>query len=84
MSGSQSHEFSVALDDWKSVKAIPLRFHQLQNVADQLIRRHFDWLLDQTVHMVFNAPDFGKLLPLWHVVVDDSQAAVQRHGDGHA
>ena len=34
--------------------------------------------------VVLDAADFGKLLPLGHVVVDEAQAAVERHGDGHA
>src|SRR5436190_948080 len=40
--------------------------------------------LDETGYMKFHAADFGKLLTLRHVVMDEAERAVQRHGDGHA
>ena len=58
--------------------------NQLQHLADQLLGRHFDRLLDQAVDVVLHAADLGKLLPLGHVVMDQPQPAVERHRDGHA
>ena len=59
-------------------------FHHLQNVADELVGRNLDRLLNQAVDVVLHAADFGELLLLLHVVVDEPERAVERHGDGHA
>ena len=34
--------------------------------------------------MILHAADFGELLALGHVVVNEAEAAVERHGGGHA
>ena len=36
------------------------------------------------MNVVLHAADFGELLALGHVVMDQAQPAVKRHGDGHA
>ncbi len=43
-----------------------------------------DGFLNQAVDVVLDAADLGKLLPLRHVVMDEAEAAVERHRDGHA
>jgi len=50
----------------------------------KLVRGDLDRLLNQPVNVVFDTADLGKLLVLRHVVMDEAQAAVGRHRDGHA
>ena len=57
---------------------------QGEDVADELVRRHLDRLLDQAVDVVFHRRNLRELLALGHIVMDQAEAAVERHGDGHA
>jgi hypothetical protein len=57
---------------------------QGEDIADELVGRNFDRILDQAVDVVFDAADLGELLALGHVVMDEAEAAVEGHGDGHA
>ena len=59
-------------------------FDELEDVADELVGRDFDGVLDEAVDVVLDAADLGELLALGHVVVDEPQRAVEGHGDGHA
>jgi len=59
-------------------------FDEFEHVADVLFRRNLDGFLDQSVDVVFDAADLGQLLAFRHIVMDEAQPAVERHGDGHA
>ena len=84
MAREQAHQLALAVHHGKRAERKPLLRDQLQHLPDQLLRGHFDRLLDQAVDVVLHAADFGKLLPLGHVVMDQPQPAVERHRDGHA
>ena len=84
MAREQPNQLSGGIDDRKCAEN-PNRFcvDQFQNVADELLRRNVDGILNQAVNVVLDAAHFGKLLPLGHVVVNQPQRAVQSHGDRH-
>ena len=84
MSGQQADQFSLVIDDGKGAETEFFFFDQRQHVTNELIGRNSNGILDQAVDMIFYAADLGKLLPLRHVVMDETEAAVKGHGDGHA
>ena len=84
VAGKQPDEFSFFIHDGKRAEAEFFLLDQRQHVADELFRRNLDRFLDQAVDVIFHAADLGKLLALRHVVMDEAEAAVERHGDGHA
>jgi len=53
-------------------------------LGEELAGRDGNRFLDQTVNVILDAADLGKLLALRHVVMDEAEAAVGRHGNGHA
>ncbi len=56
----------------------------VERIAHELVRGDLNWVLDEAGDGVFDAADFGELLPVGHVVVDEAQPAVERHRSGHA
>ncbi len=84
VAGKQADQPAFAIHDRKRAETEFFLLNQREHVADELVGRHFDGFLNQAVDVVFDAADFGKLLALRHVVMDQAEAAVQRHGDGHA
>jgi hypothetical protein len=84
VAGQQADQFSFFVHYRKRAETEFLLFDEFQYVADELVGRDFDRLLNQAVNVIFHAADFGKLLPLGHVVMNQPQPAVERHGDGHA
>ena len=84
VAGKQADQFALFIHDRERAEAeFPFLDH-LQHVADELVGRDLDRFLNQAVDVVFDAADLGKLLALRHVVMDEAEAAVERHGDGHA
>ena len=55
-----------------------------EDVANEELGGDGDRVLDEAVDVAFYAGDFFHLLLGGHVVVDESEAAVEGHGDGHA
>jgi hypothetical protein len=49
-----------------------------------LIGRNTGGFLDEAVDVIFHAADFGQLLALRHIVMDQTKSAIQCHRDGHA
>ena len=84
MPGEQADEFPIGVHHREGAKPEPFRLDQLQHVADQLVWSNLDRLLDEAVHRVLHAADLGDLLALRHIVMDEAEAAVERHADGHA
>ncbi len=84
MAGKQADEFALVIHDGKCAEAEFFLFNQSQHITDELVRGDLDRLLNQPVNVVFDTADLGKLLVLRHVVMDEAQAAVGRHRDGHA
>ena len=58
--------------------------HHLQRVGDLLLRRHGDGIDDHAAFRALHLVDFGGLLLDGQIAVDDPQAALLGHGDGHA
>ena len=83
MARQQAHQLALAVHHGKRAERKSLLRNQLQHLLDQLLGGHFDRLLDQSVDVVLHAADFGKLLPIGHVVMDQPQSAVERHRDCH-
>ena len=84
MAGEQAEQLALVIHHREGAEPEFLLVDQAQDIADEHVRRHFDGVLDEALHVVFHAADLGELLPLGHVVMDEAQPAVQRHGDGHA
>ena len=82
--GQQAGQFTLPVHHRERAEGKPPFGDQLQHLPDQLLRRHLDRLLNQPMHVVLHAADFGKLLPLRHIVVDQPQPAVERQRDCHA
>ena len=84
VAGQEAEQLAGIVHDGERAELeLPL-LHHLQHVADELVGRNLDRLLNQAVDVVLHAADFGELLLLLHVVVDEPERAVERHGDGHA
>ena len=84
VAGQQPDQLSYFVNHREGSEREFLLLNDGQHVADELFRRNLDRFLDQTVDVVLHAADLGDLLPLRHVVMDEAQAAVERHRDGHA
>ena len=83
VAGQQADQFAPAVHYRECAEGkLPL-FDQTQDVTDHLVRRHFDRVLNQSMDVVLYAADFRELLAFGHVVVDQPQPAVQRHGNSH-
>ncbi len=72
VAGQKPDKFSLFIHDGKSPEREFFLLDHRQHVADELLRRNLDWLLDQTVDVVLHAADFGQLLPLRHIVMDEA------------
>jgi hypothetical protein len=84
VAGKQPNQFALVIHDGKSAEAEFFLLNQGQHIADELAGRDLDRFLNQTVNVIFDAADLGKLLALRHVVMDEAEPAVGRHGNGHA
>ena len=84
VAGEQADEFAFFIHDRKGAEAEFFLLNQREHVADELVGRDLDGLLDQAVDVVLDAADLGELLAFRHVVMDEAEAAVERHRDGHA
>ena len=84
VAGKQTDELALVIHDRKGAEREFFLLDHFQHVADELVGRDRDRFLNQAVNVVFDAADLGKLLALRHVVMDEAEAAVGRHGDGHA
>ena len=83
VAGQQTDELALPIHDGKSSEREFFLLDHGQHVADELLRRNLDRLLNQAVDVIFHAADFGELLPFRHVVMDEAEAAIERHRDGH-
>ena len=84
VAGKQADEFAFFIHHRKRAEAEFFLFNQRQHVADELVGRNFDRVLNQALDVIFDAADLRKLVALRHVVMNEAEAAVERHGDGHA
>ena len=84
VAGKQADEPALAIHDRKGAERKFAFLDHSQHVADELVRRDGDRFLDQAMNVVFDAAHLGQLLVLRHVVMDEAEAAVGRHGNGHA
>ena len=84
MTGQEAVQLAGGIHHGKRAEGeLPLVDH-LQHIADQLVGRDLDRVLNQPVYVILHAADFGELILLGHVVVDHAEPAVERHRDGHA
>ena len=84
VSGQQPEQFSLFIHNRKSAEPEFLLVNHLDDIADELVRRYLDGVLDQSMHVVFHAADFRKLVVFRQIVMNQAQSAVQRHGNRHA
>ena len=84
VAGKQADQFSFFVHDGKCSERKFAFLDDFQNVADELIGRNARGFLDQTVDVVFHAADFGQLLALRHIVMNQTKSAVERHRNRHA
>ena len=83
VAGEQADEFAVVANDGKGAEGVALGFDQLDHIAHGLVGWDRDRLLDESVDVIFDTADLLELLFLRHVVVDQPQAAIERHAGGH-
>lgn len=57
--------------------------NHFQDFADSHLRADSNGVLDKAVDVVFHTGNFFYLITLRHIVVDEAEAAAERHGDGH-
>mgnify|MGYP003334670250 CR=1 FL=1 len=55
-----------------------------ENLGDGIVGRDHRGVADHAVDVLLDATDLGDLIGLGHIVVQQAEAAVERHGDGKA
>lgn len=80
----QAGEAAGGVDDGERGEGKILGFDHREDVADKEFGGDGDGVLDEAVDVAFHAGDLFHLLLRRHVVVDEPEAAVEGHGDGHA
>ncbi|MFM1941824.1 MAG: hypothetical protein RI897_806 [Verrucomicrobiota bacterium] len=83
VAGEEAEEGALVIDDGESAEGEASFFDHFEHFTDELVWVDLDGVLDEAVDVVFDAADFGELLFLRHVVVDEAESAVEGHGDGH-
>ena len=83
MARKQTDEFSLCVDDREGTESEFLLFDEIEHIRDAEIGGDLDRILNQPLDVVFHTADLLELLALRHVVMDQPQAAVERHGDRH-
>ncbi len=83
VAGEEAEEVVFFIDDGEGAEREVAFLDEGEDIADEVIRGDFDGLLDEAVDVVFDAGDFRELLALGHIVMDEAEAAVEGHGDGH-
>ena len=81
--GQHAQEFAIGFDDREATELVTFFSNQLDDIADKKVRGDGDGILDYPVEVVFDPGDVLDLLPWGKVVVDDPQAPVESHADGH-
>ncbi len=81
--GQQAEEFVVRIDHRERTEAVAAVGDPIHHLADLLIGGDFDRLLDETMDVVLYPGDLSDLFLIAHVVVDEPEAPVERHLDGH-
>ena len=84
MAGQQAHKLSFFINDRERAETEFPLFNHREHVANKLVGRDDDRLLNQAVNVIFHAADFGKLFAVRHVVMNEAEPAVERHGNRHA
>ena len=84
VAGEEPGETASGVDDGERGKRETLGLDHGQDVADEQIGSDGNGVLNEAVDVAFDAGDFLHLLLGRHVVVNETEAAVERHGDGHA
>ena len=84
VAGQQPNQLPLRVHHRKGAEREPLLLDQTQHIADELVRRRLDGLLDQAVDIVLHPAHLRELLPLSHVVMNQAQPAAERHGNRHA
>ena len=59
VTGKQSQQFTLFIHDGKRAEPEFLFLNEFQYVTDELVGGDLDWILDQTLHVIFHAADFG-------------------------
>ncbi len=79
----EAEEDALFIDDREGAEGEASFLDHVEHFADELVGGDFDGVLDEAVDVILDAADFGELLLLRHVVVDEAESAVEGHGDGH-
>jgi len=82
--GEEADEFAGGVEDREGAEAVFLEFDEGEDVADELVGRDGDGVLDEAVDVALHAGEFFDLVLGRHVVVEQAETAVEGHGDGHA
>ncbi len=82
-SGEEAEQLVVGIDDREGAEAEAAVMDVVEHFADFLMGADFNGLLNEAVNVILHAGDFFDLLLVAHVVVDESEPAVECHLDGH-
>ena len=83
MPREKAQQCSDGIDHRESAEAEALLLDEFEDIADVLLGVDADGVLDKAMNMVLHARHFRELFFLGHVVVDEPETTVQRHGYGH-
>jgi len=84
VAGEEAEQSVGAIDDGEGAEGEALYIDELEDIADELIGGDLDRFLEEAVDVVFDAADFGELLFIGEVIMDEPEAPVEGHGDGHS
>ena len=79
----EAGEAAGGVDDGEGGEGKILGLDHFEDVADEELGGDGDGVLDEAVDVAFHAGDFFHLFLGRHVVVDEAEAAVEGHRDGH-
>ena len=80
----QADEFAVFIGDREGAEIEAALVDHLQDVADGGAGQHGHRVGNEAVDVMLHAGDLADLVLARQVVMDEAQAAVEGHGDGHA
>ena len=84
VAGDEPDQSPLGVDHGEGGEGETLGLNQSQHLGDGLLGTDGDRILDQAVNMTLYPRHFLHLVPRRHIVVNESEAAVERHRHRHA
>jgi len=84
VAGEEADEDALVVHHGEGAELEPALLDHAEDVGDGEVGRDGDGVLDEAVDVVLDAGDLLDLVGGGEVAMDEAEAAVERHGDGHA